>query len=345
MTRSRRTWTLVGAVLVALVVLVAVGPVTSVEMPSPSESAGAFVLPYADSLDALIRVVAERERRAGVTDTGVTKRIVFAHDTTVVDSAAVPAHHRTPWSVVYLHGFSATRQETAPLAEDVAAALGANLFETRLRGHGLPGDSLRDVTAHDWLMDAEEALAIGRLLGDTVLLIGTSTGGTLAAWLAEQPRAQRAALGAVVLLAPNFAPRDPAAAVLSWPWANRVLPPFIPYREWTPRNDAQRRYWTVRYPSTVLFPMQALVTHVRSAPLAAYDLPTLVFYSELDEVVNPASTGEWIDRVRMVSEVPVQVMPVDPLAGEDAHVLAGRIMAPGQTAHIRDAIVEFMRRR
>ncbi len=43
---------------------------------------------------------------------------------------------RTAWSVVYLHGFSATRQETAPLSTLVAQALGANLFETRLSGHG-----------------------------------------------------------------------------------------------------------------------------------------------------------------------------------------------------------------
>jgi hypothetical protein len=43
---------------------------------------------------------------------------------------------RTDYAVVNLHGFSATRQETAPLAERVAAQLGANLFETRLSGHG-----------------------------------------------------------------------------------------------------------------------------------------------------------------------------------------------------------------
>jgi len=42
---------------------------------------------------------------------------------------------RTPWAVVTLHGFSATRQETAPLAETVASLLNANLYEVRLTGH------------------------------------------------------------------------------------------------------------------------------------------------------------------------------------------------------------------
>ena len=40
----------------------------------------------------------------------------------------------TEWSVVALHGFSASRQETAPLAELVAGRLSANLFETRFYG-------------------------------------------------------------------------------------------------------------------------------------------------------------------------------------------------------------------
>jgi hypothetical protein len=54
---------------------------------------------------------------------------------------------RTEWVVVALHGFSATRQETAPLAEIVASRLGANLFEARLAGHGLTENALRGVKA------------------------------------------------------------------------------------------------------------------------------------------------------------------------------------------------------
>ncbi|MCS6810762.1 MAG: hypothetical protein NZ694_05770, partial [Tepidimonas sp.] len=97
------------------------------------------------------------------------------------------AGQRTPWAVVYLHGFTATRMETHPLAERVAQALGANLFETRLSGHGQPAEALREVRAQDWLADAVEAVRIGAMLGERVLVIGTSTGGTLGAWLALRP--------------------------------------------------------------------------------------------------------------------------------------------------------------
>ena len=141
-----------------------------------------------------------------MTDREVARRVVFAGDSV-----------RTPYSVVYLHGFSATRQETAPLSEQVARALGANLFETRLTGHGLPGDSLDGVTARDWLEDAVEAFEIGRALGDSVIVIGTSTGGTLGAWLATMPAIADDGLHSLVLISPNFGPVDRAAALLMPP--------------------------------------------------------------------------------------------------------------------------------
>jgi esterase/lipase len=244
---------------------------------------------------------------------------------------------------VYLHGFSATRQETAPVSELVAKSLGANLFETRLHGHGLPGDSLGSVTAQDWLTDAVEALEIGRRLGDSVLVIGTSTGGTLGVWLASLESAQREGLNALVLISPNFGPKDRAAAVLTLPWAKVLLPRFIPQREWTARNDEQRRFWTMKYPSTALFPMQALVEHTRSRSLKGYNVPTLVFFHENDQVVDAARTHDWIDTLAMETLSSVEQVSIIPTDGEDGHVLAGRIVAPSQTNTVRDKIVEFVR--
>ncbi len=78
---------------------------------------------------------ARRQRcrcRPAAAETGVATRV------TVADR--VP--HPPPCVVVVLHGFSAMRQETAPLSEEVAPAQGATLFETRLQGDGLPGDPL-----------------------------------------------------------------------------------------------------------------------------------------------------------------------------------------------------------
>ena len=288
---------------------------------------------FPDSLSGWPVWLETNERRAGVTDTGAMKRVRFAD--------SVP--RRTPWSVVYLHGFSATRQETAPVSEQVAAALGANLFEARLTGHGLPGDSMGVATARAWITDSEWALAAGTALGDSVLLIGTSTGGTLAAWLAAQPEPTRRALQAVVLISPNFGVKGATAAVLSWPWASVVLPRLIPTYSWTPRNEAHGRYWTTSYPSRALFPMTALVDAVNELPLRDWTTPTLMLYNPADPVVDAAAATAWLDRLRGSTTARVESQPITPIPGEDGHVIAGRITAPSQVAPFVERVVRFVR--
>lgn len=316
----------------ALVLVALAGPRTCVREPDIAAVQAAVPT----SLVALPTWIADHEQRAGVTDTAVAARVRFANTT-------APA--RTPWSVVYLHGFSATRQETAPVAERVAAALGANLFETRLHGHGLPGDSLGAVSARDWLHDAITALAIGRTLGDSVLVIGTSTGGTLGIWLATRPPAERTALQALVLISPNLGARDPRAEWLSTPWANVLLPLAIPTHSWEPRNTEHARYWTTRYPSRALFPMQALVERVRGTTLDDYTVPTLLFYHDDDDVVDSRRTLAWIERVRDRDETRLETVQVIPTQGEDHHVLTGRIVSPSQTQTFVQRIVRFVRTR
>src|SRR5262249_45000757 len=94
---------------------------------------------------------------------------------------------RTPIAIVYLHGFSATRAELSPVVEHAADSLGANVFFTRLAAHGrVDGEGFASVSPQQWIDDAREALAIGRRLGDRVVVIGTSTGALLAMELAAE---------------------------------------------------------------------------------------------------------------------------------------------------------------
>ena len=73
---------------------------------------------------------------------------------------------QTEYSIVNLHGFSASRQEISPVMEKVADALGANLFFTRFSGHGQTTEALSQSTPKEWFQDATEALEIGKLLGE-----------------------------------------------------------------------------------------------------------------------------------------------------------------------------------
>ena len=110
---------------------------------------------------------------------------------------------RTPLSLVYLHGFSADRHEVEPLVSELAAELGANAYFARLRGHGRDGAAMTEATVEDWFADTSEAVAIGARIGERAVLIGTSTGGTLAAWAGGRQEVGTR-LAAVVMISPNF---------------------------------------------------------------------------------------------------------------------------------------------
>ena len=247
-------------------------------------------------------------------------------------------HEKTPLSVVYVHGFSATRQETAPLSDSLAKRWGANLFYTRLSGHGRSGDAMGEATVDDWLEDASEALDIGRRIGERVVLIGTSTGGTLVTWLATQPETQD--LAGMILISPNFWPRAENVELLLWPYGALIGKAVQgKYVEWEPANEGHAMYWTNRYPVTAAVELMRLVKFVDELPLQTVSVPTLVVYSPDDQVVDP----EYITRkFEEIGSPKKQIIPIDSVQAENNHVLAGAILSPNNTAQVVEYIDSFM---
>jgi esterase/lipase len=245
---------------------------------------------------------------------------------------------RTPWSVVYIHGFSASRLETAPLTDLVAKALGANVFYTRLTGHGRPGAAMGEATAQDWLADAQEALQIGRTLGARVLIISCSTGSTLATWLATNGETRQVA--GHVFVSPNFGPKDKRAEIINGPWGHKIAYAIQgDIRGGPPDSQAEGGAWTSSYPTRGLFPMMALVKAVRDSDLSTFQTPVLVLYSEKDETVDPAETQAAFTRIGAPLKS-IEVVNYSDSKGQ--HVLAGNIRAPNATAPMAATIVKWV---
>ncbi len=246
---------------------------------------------------------------------------------------------KTPLAIVYLHGFSATKAEIRPVPDDVAAALGANLYFARLAGHGRTGEAMATATAEDWLYDYAEAMEIGRRLGERVIVIGTSTGATLAALGATEATLSEGLAG-VVLVSPNFALNSPAAAILDLPFAP-VWGPWVagPERSFEPVNAAHGDNWTTRYPTAALFPMAVLMRAARAQDWTAVRVPALFVWSPQDKVIDPA----WAARVAGAWGGPARVVEVTPGPGDDpyAHVIAGRILSPSLTGTVTGAILDW----
>ncbi|HEX9783096.1 MAG TPA: alpha/beta fold hydrolase [Opitutaceae bacterium] len=281
--------------------------------------------------DHLDGYLAESEGRFSDLTPDTEKMILWANE----------AHEATALSIVYLHGFSAIRQETAPLCEHLARRIGASVFQTRLTGHGRPGTALGDATANDWLNDAHEAFEIGCRIGRKVILLGVSTGGTLAVWLDLQ--ADRKRIEALVLVSPNFRLKDKRAEMVTGPWGGEQVALALagPEVSWQLRNERHGRYWTSRYPTRALLPMIALIKHVRKSDLERIEVPLLVAYSTADGSVDPPETEHCFARFGSAKKRLVDLRGVS----ADEHVLAGDILAPAGTPRIEELILEFIAQR
>ncbi|WP_028585297.1 alpha/beta hydrolase [Desulfogranum mediterraneum] len=259
---------------------------------------------------------------------GAEKTIIWAGEAGV----------KTAYSVVYLHGFSACRQESAPLSEIVAATLGANLFYTRLSGHGRSSEAMLEGTVNAWLNDIYQAVELGRRLGEKVIIIGLSTGGTAATWLASQAMAEE--LTGFVLISPNFAPADRRSPILTWPWGEQLAELIIgPEYSWEPCNPRHRRYWTHRFPTRALLAMMGLVRLTNSSPLASIEKPMLVLYSPADQLVSAKAIERTFARIGSKRK---KLISYTDTAAPNQHVLAGDILAPGATGPLAEMIVDFV---
>ncbi|HSM31894.1 MAG TPA: alpha/beta fold hydrolase [Woeseiaceae bacterium] len=248
---------------------------------------------------------------------------------------------RTAYAVVNLHGFSATRQETAPLAERVATALAANLFETRLSGHGHEERPMHGVRAEDWLEDTAEAFAIGARLGKKIVVIGTSTGGTLALAMSDHETA--AAVSDIVLISPNLRPKDNKAAWLTWP-AGPLFAKLIngETRSWEPHNELQARFWSTSYPIEAAVEVMRLVNSVRSRLPMQLEQNLLVLQSPDDAVVSPEATRRAFERISAPRK---RLIEIEYAQDPSNHVLAGDILSPANTGKIAAEIATFVAER
>ena len=164
---------------------------------------------------------------------------------------------KTEYSVIYFHGFSASSEEGAPFHTDVAKHFKANLYLPRLFGHGVGGENpLRDFTADAYLESAREALAVAKTLGEKVIVLGTSNGGTLSLLLGTDPQ-----IVSIGLFSPNIRIKDPNASLITLPWGLN-LASFVAgsdYHQMQNVVSPKENFWTTRYHIQALTHVQKLL--------------------------------------------------------------------------------------
>ena len=281
------------------------------------------MIPPLEGLDAWL---AESEAAIPTIRPGCEKRIVWAD-----------GPRRTPWSVVYVHGFSASRREVSPYPERVAQSLGANFFGTRLAGHGREPSAMDRATLPDWRRDVADALAIGRAIGDRVIVVSCSTGCTLVTLaLAGGDRAD-----AAVMLSPNYALKlRRLQFALDFPFAPLWMPILAPGPQGPPAANSDTGIWTSGYTVRAYPPMAQAVRAIRRADLDRVRTPALFAFSDSDQVVDPVASTAVMRRWGG----PVRRLAMTPGPGDDpaAHVMAGDALSPGQTDGLVHATLDWV---
>jgi pimeloyl-ACP methyl ester carboxylesterase len=194
---------------------------------------------------------------------------------------------KTPYAVVYLHGFSASSPgEGNPVDRYIATKYGCNLYLSRLAEHGIDTpDAMVNLTADRLWESAKQALAIGRQLGDKVILMGTSTGGTLALQLAATYPDQVAAL---VLMSPNIAINDPNAWLLNNHWGLQIARKVTGSDYIISKEDygpLYRQYWYTKYRLEAAVALEELLeTTMNQATFSKVQQPVGLYYYYKDNV-------------------------------------------------------------
>ena len=254
-----------GVILFILTVIYFLGP-----HPSPAIIENTLPnIPEQVNLDSFIQV-GEKQHKLKANNEA---KIIWADST----------HQPTEYAIVYLHGFSASQMEGAPVHENIAKAFHCNLFLARQAEHGIDTtEDLLNLTAENYWASAKFAYAVGKKLGKKVIIMSTSTGGTLSLQLA----ATYPEIAGLVMYSPNIEINNPAAPLLNNPWGLQIAR-FVKggnYAEIPFKNNEYPKYWNTHYRLESTVALQNLLeATMTKETFSKVKQPTLVLYYYKDE--------------------------------------------------------------
>lgn len=189
---------------------------------------------------------------------------------------------KTDYAVLYLHGFSASQEEGDPVHYTFAKKFGCNLYLSRLAEHGIDTtEPMVNMTADKLWNSAKEAYAIARQLGKKVIIMGTSTGGSLALKLA----AEYPDIAGLILISPNIEINNGAAWLLNNPWGLQIA--HLVKGKYNISDDTSanyKQYWHYKYRMEAAVELEEfLETSMKSSLFEKVNQPVLMLYYYKDE--------------------------------------------------------------
>ncbi len=300
--------------------------------PQPPKPILNDVLPAVASIDTLDSYITAMEAPHKIKPNNQAK-IIWA------DSSK----SQTEYALVYLHGFSASQMEGDPVHQNIAKQFHCNLYLARLAEHGIDTtEDLMNLTADQYWESAKLAYAIGKQIGKKVILMSTSTGGTLALQLA----ATYPEIAGLILYSPNIEVFNPSAPLLDNPWGLQIGRAVLKsnYVDIKYKDSAYPKYWNSHYRIEGVVALQNLLeATMTEATFKKIHQPTLALYYYKDEahqdnVVKVKAIQKMMQQIATPANLKMEM--AIPNAGN--HVIASPIVS-NDIVSVEKATAKFMK--
>ena len=252
------------------------------------------------------------------------------------------AKTKTEYSVVYLHGFSASQEEGNPVHRDFAKRYGFNLYLARLADHGVDTtEQLLQFNGDRFWESCKEALMIGKALGNKVIVMSTSTGGTTALMLAgEYPQD----VHALINVSPNIAINNGTVWLANNPWGLQIARKVVggDYQVITDFTEERKQYWNDKYRLEAVSALQEIIEDkMNKSTFEKVKCPTLTLYyykneEEQDQTVKVSAILEMNEQLGTPADQKVEKA----IPNAEAHVIGGRL-ASKDIPSVEAAVNEF----
>jgi esterase/lipase len=322
---------LIKKILFTLLILISLIGIVYYFGPKPTFKPIDFKSPKVnESLAVLDSIIGAEEAKVKDIKPNNEARIVWAND----------KKEKTPYSVVYLHGFSASQMEGHPVHIDFAKRYGCNLYLPRLAEHGrVDTNAFQNLTPDNLFESAQKALEIGRKLGDKVILMSCSTGGTLSIMLAKD----NPDIHGYIMYSPNIDIKDPTSTLVTEQWGPEITSIVMgsDYNRISYTPEAQK-YWNAVYHINGIIVTKRLIKDFMTPEyFANVKQPLLMSYyykneTENDDVVSVPRMLEFFDQIG------TQASKKRKIAYDDItrHVICSDVMTD-KTQKVKDDTYKF----
>ena len=204
--------------------------------------------------------------------------------------------NKTEIAIAFLPGFSTTNFQQKEFFDKLSKELNANIFLSRLSGHGREYPGSKQMSAENYLKDTSEAIEIAKRIGNKVILIGYSLGGALTT-AASFDKELSKDLHGVVLFAPAYV--GTIRNISLWFYAISFLDKIN--HDCNDYINDQKKYDCTKYSTKVFETSDGveggyIMSAVAEKDFSANKVPALSFFDYDDDVLNSYETEKRLNK-------------------------------------------------